>query len=173
VKANNVDITFIARREKHDLFEKWLGSTSLGVAKNADCDVVIIPTQMKYHPWENYILAAGEKVSEVITKERLASWTGKRVLFVHVNNDLDTQFEGERRALLSSLFDESNVSFAFGIDTVKSNNVVKSILTFAQNEKADVIAIQKSDQSLISTLFLKSTTKEIIEKATLPLILIN
>ena len=173
VKEEDVDFTFIARRDKHDVFEQWLGSTSLGVVKNAPCDVVVLPDQIQFNPWRTIVLAAGNKVTELVTEERLTSWAGKRILFVHVKNEEDAAFELEKKALLSSLFDEGDVAFAYGIDTVESGDVVRSILTFAHNEKADIIAVQKSDQSLISTLFLKSTTKEIIEKATLPLIFIN
>lgn len=166
------DAIFIGTRDQHDVFDKLFGSTCLGVNKNANCDVVVIPPKASYRDLKTIVFAADMGVSELLTADRLLSWNGKKVLFAHVG-DPDDAFNDEKKNVLSRIFQENDVSFAFGIEIIESQDKVKSLLSYAHNEKADAIVMTKSRQSLISTLFLKSVTKEMIEKATLPIVFIN
>lgn len=170
---HEIDIAFMGTRDKHDIFDQILGSTSLGVVKGLDCDVFVIPPKATYRPLGTIVLGAQAGVSKVLTKTRLAAWAGKKVLIVHVGSQEDKAYSLEQRSILSTLFQENDVDFAFGMDEIQSDDVVKSLLSYSQNEKADVIILQRSDQGLLSSLFLKSVTKEMIEKATLPIVFIN
>ncbi|MDX1684869.1 MAG: universal stress protein [Saprospiraceae bacterium] len=171
--SNDVDTIFIASRDKHTLMDKILGSTCLRVVNSAPCDVVVIPHGTKYRPMEKLILAADKGVSDLLTAERFESWKGCQVFFVHIIEDDQDDFDDEKKQLMVKLFDQNDVDFSFGVETLKSQDTVKAILSFAHNENADAVLLRKSNQSLISTLFLSSTTKEIIDKTILPLIFIT
>ena len=170
---HEIDVAFMGTRDNHDIFDQILGSTAFGVVKGLECDVVVIPPKATYRPLSTFILAAQAGISKVLTKTRLAAWAGKKVLIVHVGSQEDEAYHLEQRSILSTLFQENDVDFAFGMDEIESDDVVKSLLSYSQNEKADAIILQRSDQGLLSSLFLKSVTKEMIEKATLPIVFIN
>lgn len=170
---HELDVVFMGTRDKHDIFDQILGSTSLGIVKGLNCDVVVIPPMATYRPLGTIVLGAQAGLSQVLTKARLQAWAGKRVLIVHVGQEEDEAYNLEQRSILSTLFQENDVDFAFGLDEIVSDDVVKSLLSYSQNEKADAIILQRSNQGLLSSLFLKSVTKEMIEKATLPIVFIN
>ncbi len=173
VAEHDVDLVFMGTRDKHDIFDQILGSTSFGIVKGLSCDVVVIPPKATYRPLGTIVLGAQAGLSQALTKTRLQAWAGKKVLIVHVGQEEDEAYHQEQRSILSTLFQENEVDFAFGMDEIRSDDVVKSLLSYSQNEKADVIILQRSSQGLLSSLFLKSVTKEMIEKATLPIVFIN
>lgn len=170
---NHVDVIYIGSRDKHNLLDKLLGSTCLKVVNQAKCDVVVIPFGTKFQPARKMLLASDEGVVDVLSADRLKRWKGRHMFFLHVNDNSDNDFEQEKKEMLIKLFDENDVGFSFGVQTVIGGDTVKAILSFAHNEGVDRILLRKSDQSLISTLFLSSTTKEIIDKSVIPLIFLT
>ena len=172
-ERQGVDRIYLGSRDRHGLMDKLLGSTCLKVVNQAPCDVVVVPYGAEYSPADKLIMAVTEGASQALTPERLNEWGGKQLLFVHVAKSEGEEFKEEKKQLLQQLFEAHDVHFSFGIQSVISQNTVKSILSFAEEESADRVLLKKSDQSLISTLFLSSTTKEIIEKSIFPLLFIT
>jgi nucleotide-binding universal stress UspA family protein len=170
---HDVDRIYIGSRDRHHLLDRLLGSTCLQVVNQAPCDVVVVPYGAQHRPTKKFVLAASEGISDLLSEERLKNWKGKHAYFVHIAHGEKDDFSEEQKKILAKLFDENDVDFTFGIESVVSQNTVKSILSFAHSEGADRVLLRKSNQSLISTLFLSSTTKEIIEKSVIPLIFLT
>lgn len=171
-QKHEINTIYIGPREKHNFLDKILGSTCIRVVNDAPCDVVVVPPRMTYHPIKTMVIAANADFHQILSPSLLSKWRNKMLYFIHIGHST-ADFDKEKKALLSKLFEDNNVDFSFGIEVIDSNEPVKAILSFAHQENADAVLLRKSDQSLISTLFLKSTSKEIIEKSILPLIFLN
>jgi len=170
----DIDCTFMGTRDKYNLFEKVIGTVSLATIKTTYCPTYLIPKFAEYKPYKKVLIASDHH----ILRNQIGRWIKKWnspfnafIKFLHIR-EKDEEFIKETDQLVYELFDDSEPTFGFEVQNLKSKKIGNTLLESAYSFGADLLISMPDKQSFISALFLKSVTKELIEKSNIPLLFI-
>ena len=141
-----------------DLF----GTVSQEVSQKAHCPVFVVPGNAKFglkkvlYATDNPVLdAAGLRVVN-----RLAGLTKASIHIVHINANGDGSLEEKWLKEIPTVFPELK---DFSVGESQNPSVVEGLLTEAKSTNADLIAVATTHRSFWSSIFHKSTTKELLK----------
>ena len=170
---NFADGIIMGTRDSYGMLDRWIGTVSLGVVKQAEVPVYLIPKYSKVTNFERVIVASDFHMNSKVHINNLIEWNEDHLAhlsFIHLNKDFDESFESEKEVILSEMFAEKEPDFSFEIVSKKIHEGPATLLSIAYNSKSDLIVIIPSKQNLLDTLFFKSFTKEIVLKSSIPLL---
>ena len=175
VRKNDTDVVVMGTRDKYDIFDKLIGTTSLALVKTLNCPVILIPRNATYKAYKKIIVALDTHAISCNIGNKVKEWNDTYnafVKFLHiVDNDKD--FQEETDAVVSELFSGSEPKFGFELSHVESKEIGSTILSSAYNFGADLIISTPGKQNFLSALFFKSVTKELIQKVSIPILFLH
>lgn len=176
--AKEIDPDFIlmGTRDNYGLFDKWLGTVSLGVVKSCDYPTYLIPRHAKYLGFKKSLVAADSSLQKTSILNWLKNWNREFrsfIKFLHVQQSDDTTIDSITDGIVTSLIQEEISDIAFEIENIKSENLADTLLSKAYNLGANLIIAAPGKQSFIQTLLYKSISRELIEKSSIPLLFLN
>ena len=175
VKNNNIDLVVMGTRDKYDILDKLIGTTSLAMVKTLDCPVYLIPRYATFKKFKKVIVAIDDHSIDNKIGYRIKQWNESYkafVKFLHIQND-NKSFNKEMNSIVSELFLDKEPEFGFEIEHVKSKEIGSAILSSAYNFGADLIISSPYKQNFISALLFKSVTKELIQKVSIPILFVH
>ena len=170
------DYLVMGTRDKYDLFDKWIGTTSLGIVKSVDCPTFLVPKHATYQKMEKVLIATDHHLEDSALINWVKDWNNEFkafVKFLHVQDSDNTDIHNVSDVIVNKLFQQDNVSFGFEITNIKSKEVTATLLSKAYNFGADLIMAAPDRQSLFNSLFYKSISKELIFKSKIPLLFLK
>lgn len=160
-------------RDKYDLFDKLLGTISLGIVKRSTIPVLLVPPQCTYDGFNSLVVGADSHLKSDIYLESLKKWNEAHLANVHminVSQAASRNFEVAAAKIIKSFFEKEEVPFMYSIEKVESNEVVPALLEKAREYDADLIVLLPERQDFFTSLFLSSVSKEVILKSTFPVL---
>ncbi len=158
---------------KGKLAQKVIGSTTIKVAQEARCPVVIVPPACTFQPVKTVVLALQlqsgmleQTPSGAINDMILAS--GAKLMVLNVNNDSTQTVTREVNAgqhAAHMMFDGIGASFHFEEGT----NVPKEVVAFAAANQAQMIVAILQQHGFWHTLFKGSTTEALAFHSNIPI----
>lgn len=173
--TNAYDAIIMGVKDKHDPLGKIFGTISLGVVKRSDIPVYLIPRDYKYAKPRRVLVAADYHFESEELIEELLKWNKKSkaaLVFYHVN-DQPNDDDSFKTKLLTEVLDKRNLPYPISYKDVQSANVSKTLLKTCEQEKCDMILVVTNTQSWLEALLFQSVSKEMILKATKPLIFLH
>lgn len=168
----DIDQIVMGTRDKYKLLDKWIGTESLAVIKRAKQSIMLIPRYAVYKPYEKVLVASDKSLKDPEVSRKIMNWNSKYnayLRFIHVTNSVHA-YKEEKSAIVDTLFEDRLPSFGFEIALLKSDDVVSPLLGSAYNFGANLLIAMPTHESPIQTLFFKSISKELIEKAQIPVL---
>lgn len=177
-KEYKPDYIVMGTRDKYDLWDKWIGTISVGVVKAGLCPTILVPKMAKPVKFRKILVSTNYESHDANVLQWLLQWNIERKAFVKFLNvqTLNDEFQkfDKLRALISDVMLENNIiNFGFSVEKVKSENIVDTLLEDAYNFKADMIIGFPQKQPLWKTLFFTSVSKKMILQSKIPLMFIN
>lgn len=175
-KEYKIDQIVMGTRDTYDVFDRWLGTISLGVIKQVNVPVYLIPKYAIYKPFKKVLVGSDHHLSKGVELERLKQWNERYnafLHFLHVKEDSNDKFKEEAQVIINSLYESEKAPFGFEVGFTKAKGVSDSLLGFAYNMGADLIITIDDKQSFISALLLESVSKELILKSKIPVLFLN
>lgn len=174
--VGNYDAIVMGTRDKYNYFDKWFGTTSVGVVKGAKVPVYLIPKYASFSGYKKIMIASDEHLSNPSLINKINSWNKEYkayAKFLHVQNGKDDDFNKEKMAIVSELFVKGDLEFAFEIEVIQDRNITHSLLASAYNMKADALIVIPGDQNYLETILFRSMSKDLILQSDIPLLFIN
>ena len=176
-EAQNCDMIVMGTRDKYDLFDKFLGTISLGVSKKSHKPLLLIPNNAKFKNYKRILIASDHHIKDHEILHKIRNWNKpyKAFLqFLHIKDSKKDDFEKMSDEIVKDFFEsESDVDFSFEIISKRSTDVSDSLLNSAYQSNMDLIIVVPEDQSFLSSLIFSSISKELILKSAIPVLFIH
>lgn len=173
VRDNNIEQMVIGTRDKYDLFDRWVGTVTLGLVKTLNIPIYLIPRYAKYNYFDKVMVASDYHLKDKAFIKLLNNWNRTYrafIKFLHIQSSSNTSFEEEKEAISDTLLDGDLVDFGFEIESTKNKAVSDSLLANAYTFGADLLISIPDNQSFLESLLFQSVSKELILKSSIPLL---
>jgi nucleotide-binding universal stress UspA family protein len=170
----HADMIVMGTKGANNLFDKWLGTHSQEVMKEAKCPVWIIPKNAPINYPQNILYAADFKEDEVVATQKVLSFCsplGAKCKVVHVHDYFEINVGHSIEEMVKYLENEfenvDDVSFI----NLKRANIIEGLETYIKTHKPDVLAMALSEKSFFEKLFDSSITKHFVQGSHLPMLI--
>lgn len=171
-KQINADCIVMGTKGASNAIDKWLGTHSQKVMKNAPCPVWIVPEDAAINYPQNILYAADFKEDEILATQKVLQFSKPleatcRVIHVHDYFELNVS-HGVRNMvhLLEDEFENEDVTFGH----VDRADIIEGLETYIRTHKPDVLALAIHEKSFLSKIFDVSVTKHFVQEAKLPIL---
>ncbi len=158
------DLMVIGASGLKDFITHLMGTTSLSVAKNAHCPVLLIPQNTAWQPIKNIMYACNYfSISPKMVKEinDFALLVHAKIHFVHVD-DVEKKVEKEADELnWDELFIMTDNKLRFETHYIYGENKIEELKNYVQKNRIDLMAFVSRKKGFWENLFSKSVIQEI------------
>lgn len=152
-------------------FKKYFGSVSTEVIFKSKCPVLVVPPKAQFKKLKKIILCSNDLELDysIINKVvQLAKPHDSEIEIVHVDegNDYDASLLINA---IRNLYPTCQINFKL----LTGDNKLKVINEYSKITRPDLMVLSKKSESLISAVFRKSLTKEVLLTSTIPLLVVH
>jgi nucleotide-binding universal stress UspA family protein len=171
-KQINASLIVMGTKGASNAIDKWLGTHSQKVMKNAPCPVWIVPENAAINYPQNILYAADFKEDEVIATQKVLEFSKPleatcKVIHVHDYFELDVSHEVRNMVhYLEDEFENENVTF----NHIDRADIIDGLETYIRTHKPDVLALAIHEKSFLEKIFDTSVTKHFVQEAKLPIL---
>lgn len=177
LKKHPYDIVYIGSRDRYNFLDKLLGTTSLGVVKKSRVPVFVVPRLAEYDDHKNIIVASDDQIGDPDILLQLNYWNSHNahMTFLHISpsDENNANFKKEKDAILKQLYQEYQPPFSYEIQSIRSDEVVDSLLATAYNARADLLISIARNSTFIHSLIYQSLSKELLMKSAIPVLFLH
>lgn len=169
----DTDLLIMGTTGQGGLMEKLFGSISLEVARKAACPVILVPDKARFKGFQNIVYASNYHPAEetVLPKVFNFARSFKPVLhFAHINEQKQNKYFVQSNYLGQISSDEN---MAFKIITIESENVMKGLNRYAEEQQADLMIMATIQRNFLGKLFHRSITQRMIFNTSIPLLILH
>jgi nucleotide-binding universal stress UspA family protein len=177
-QRTDIDWVVMAPRSSKGLLDGWLGSTSTTVSESCDRPVFLIPPHARYHPIHRMVVANNHATADpypLWQLDGLAEHYQSQVHFVHVEppkKDLPLRFVPWN--LTERLMEEGReVSYSFEIISVEDRDVSQGLLDYADQVKANLLAIVNQRRNRWQALLKATLTQDLSLRSRIPVLVLH
>ncbi len=175
VERFGYDAIVMGTKDKYKLFDRLMGTVSLGVIKSVAVPVYLVPRFARYQGFSKVVIASDRHMTDTKVIDFIKSWNRDNAFlkFVHIRKHLEDDFNQEEQKIFDILFGEREPAFGFDVSVIDATDVTSSLLTLASKNQADLLISIPGKQGFLQSLLSGSTTKEFIERSSLPMLFIS
>ena len=170
-----IDLIVLGSRGINTLERTILGSTSLGMAQESPCPVLIIPEDAATYRPKKVVFATDFKnltdLHILDPLKSIASDFDSEVKLVHIyqKEDMDKEEKGVDIADIVAYFDDDDFDYYF----LQDKDVVKGIEDFVSGFNADLLALVAQERGFFENLFHRSVTKSLLIHSQIPVLVLH
>jgi len=172
----HADLIIMGITETNKMEQVLLGSNTLDMVNRNVCPVIIVPQHSRFKGVKNVLLASDFKnVEETVPAKSIQAILDLFKSEVHVVNvdsehfvELTEEYK-EEKAKMEFILEGYNTQYSF----IRQYDFVEAIGQFAADKDIDLILTIPKKHSLLSKLFVTSTTKKLAYQSELPIIAIH
>jgi len=171
-----IDIAIIGTRDKYDIFDRWIGTISLGLVKSLYIPVYLVPRLAKFNGYDKVTVASDHHLAKKAVLHQIKTWNDEHnafIKFIHVSDKINSQYSEEANKIVTELYEKENVDFGFEISTISSRNISDSLLAGAYNNQSDILIVIAENHNFMHSLLFKSLSKELILKSSIPVLFLH
>lgn len=176
-EANKPDVSHvvISGTEKDNLFTRLTNENYLNIIKSTLKPVWIIPPGYDYKSINKLVYSTEYNKEDLQAIKKLVymmSPFSPRIIAVNVTDDLGFKTKIEEDGYKKMVDDKIGYQ-GFETYRVKGDDVIEGVQDFVAKTQADVIVLLKENKDFFEKMFSKSITKEMIYKASVPLMIFS
>ena len=175
LESDDYDAVIMGTRDKYDLFDKFFGTVSLGIVKQAQIPVYLIPKDAKYKKIRKALVGTDHHFESEKTINKILDWNkGRRASlhFLHLTQP-GKEFSSIKEKLFKELICERALPYSLSFEVVVSNEIAKTINHKADIYNHDLILIVPDKQSWLDALLRTSVSKELILNSQKPMLFLK
>lgn len=165
-EMKDFDAMVLATRDNYNLVDRWFGTVSLGLVKNLDIPVYLIPIYSKYVGYEKVVLASDDKLDHKDAISNIFKWNNIHkadIKFLYVDSGNGTKAP-------EGILNKENYGVDVDVEVVQASDISDALLAHAYNHHADLLIALPEHHSFIYTMLFKSISKELIMKSNIPIL---
>ena len=145
------------------------------VISQAKCPVLLLPENVVFKPFNSIVYVTDferEDTDAFVKLADIARPFGSTIFGLHVtdNNDFTEKINEEG---FISFIKEKSAYDHIELHSVSKRNIEQSILEYAMEKKADLIAVLRENKNFLEKIFVKSISKAISKDSKLPVIIFH
>lgn len=147
--------------------------TGTDVISKANCPTWIIPTGMSYRPYKKILYATDYNEADITTLKRLVVLTKEfspEITALHITDSKDFEEKTMQKGFKDLVAQETNYNKIHVKTEKESKSTEEKINDTAININSDLIVLLKENKGFIEKIFTSSSTKKVIKKAKLPVL---
>ncbi|MGB1216480.1 MAG: universal stress protein [Saprospiraceae bacterium] len=175
--SSSHDLIIMGSTGKHGVMDKWMGSVSSLVAKNADCPVLLTPpSATEYKPLDKVVVAFKEGIEDDIKLSNMPKIAGEKGFTeIHLVNVISEK-EGTK-AFTTDIIDKINNDMGqntqITAEHIQGTAVIETVNEYATEKKMDLIVIVSERKNLLERLLHKSQTSALIMDIRKPVLVLH
>jgi len=175
-ERNETDLIVIGTTGFSDVFTKLFGSVSLDVSNKANCPVILVPREARWHAIETILFASNYDsiTSKFVSKiTEFALNLNAKVHYVNVRN-YDPILEPKQKDInWDELIKPENTGLAFERSTIYGNNTVDELRRFSEDNNISLMAFVSKQRNFWQNLAHISITKNMAISTMLPILVMH
>lgn len=174
-RSKNADIIVMGTTGDGNWLETIFGSVSSQVARYAQCPVLLIPPDVRFHGFDRVVYASDSEVVDNSTLRWLVEWLSipqADIHAVHVEKSYSEEYRMKRmEPQLVSMVQPTHLNLT--LTEVASTDTLKALNTYATSREADLLVMNTSKRSLLENFFHRSLTKKMVLQAQMPILVLH
>ncbi len=174
-KRDQADLIIMGTEGENSALDKLIGSVAQGVLGKAECPILIIPQNARFHDIATIAYATDLQESdpfEVWKVTKLLEPYSPILRMVHVNDGRVHQ-EYERMADFKSYFADNSPTIQTKYHHLPGKKVVEELNEFADTYDVDIMVMYQPNRGFFDRLFHRSKTKQMSMKCQVPLLVVK
>lgn len=170
-RAIDFDLIIMGTNGADDFYKNLYGSNTYRVIKTSSVPVLYLPPGYNFSPLNSIIYAFDYLHDFKLPLEQLKFFINKfnsKLTVLQVTGDLDRDKEYELKEIQRQIKNAYQDDISMDFETIREDNVARSIDDFVQENDADLLALCTHHYSTWEKLFHKSIIKYISSKANYP-----
>ncbi|MBK9151646.1 MAG: universal stress protein [Saprospiraceae bacterium] len=175
LKDVDVDCVVMGTRDKHNIIERFLGTTSSIIAKLSSRPLILVHENTRFKKPEKVVFAVDtqtdfdESIDEYL---KFNEFFKASTDFVHVSSEKQNIADTSDQ-ILKEMFENKDPDFAFQIKNVHASDAVQGLIDYCIFEEADLLVMVHRKKSLFAEFFSKSFSLKTAEGIHLPVMILN
>ncbi len=165
----------MASKDRVDILDKWIGTHSLGIVKNLNIPVHLIPPHAEFKGLEKVMVACDNPYDNHHGMKNIMNWNDSyqsELQFLLVNNQ-KTQIDGKvYNDQVMDTFEHKLHEYDISTHVIVGDDPANTILGQAYNRHADMVIVLPEQHSFLHTLLFSSVSKKIINQSSIPILFI-
>ncbi len=175
----NMVINSYISRKKADMVvlegddDGGLFMSGLDIINKINCPGWIIPSKMSYKPYKKIVYATDYKEADIITLKKLIALTenlSPEIIALHITDSEDFKEKTMQKGFKDMLTRATDYERIQVKVEKEDKNFEETINETAINTNADLLVLLKENKGFIEKIFTSSSTKKVIKKAELPVL---
>ena len=176
-ESGRYDLVIMGAAGKNSaLGERFFGSVSTEVAKNAPVPVLFVPPDASFSGFRNLLYASNmDSLSQPSIKRavRFAEYFDSQLHFVHVGKAGEADMEEQYR-LFKGNFKHADATHPFIFERIiDDENTISSLYEYAFIHRVDALVFVTHHRSFWESIFHKSITAAAIQSAGIPILVLH
>lgn len=168
------DMIVMGASGEYGIVDKFMGSISSAVARQAHCPVLVVPSKASGKPFHRMMYAGNKDSANCNTLQLMAdfarSFTSKLYVLHVCTGDDATRIENE--SYFDKIMRELAASLPYEVTSIMAEQSAWSgMQRFANEHDIDLIAVVARHRSFWDSLWHKSVSKEIVMHADIPVMI--
>ncbi len=173
-ERDDVDLIVIGTKGAHNNIEKMMGGVSAAVVKKAHCPVLVVPENAQLQLKD---IAYASNLSEADPFEiwkmvRLLDLESPNIRCIHLNLGGD-DVAAEAMENMENFFRERSPNLKIHFQNLPGENVIDGLNDVVDYYAIDLLAMYQPNRSFFQNLFHHSSTKEMVLKTRVPLLVLK
>jgi nucleotide-binding universal stress UspA family protein len=166
-ETNNATMIVMGTNGASNVFDQLLGTVSYGVVKRSHVPVLVVPKGSKFNGIKHIAFANDHKEKLTSQMEFIYNLTHHKASKI----DIISVEAGKE----SNYYEEECVCDEGGVKEVCiwADDVENGIIKYIEEHNVEVVAVKRHHRSFFENLFHHSTTKEVLNKSAIPVLIFN
>lgn len=172
--SSKYDLVVMATSRGGDAQQKWFGSVSSKVSKNANCPVLLIPPKNKRNHIRNIFYPLENRIQNLNKIQWLIDDLEPTLHFVHYDQveQQHSPMIKENLGQYADILNSDNPSKVI-YQNDKSTQVDESITDYIDDKEIDLLVLEKGEQHFLEFFIRRSMTEKILNHINIPVIVFN
>ena len=166
------DLVILGTRNKYQIVDNIFGTISLGITKKKNIPLMLIGPNITYKPLKRVVIGYDNSVMDNKVVKSICDWNkdyNAKLIFVHVSTGIEDDFMDKQLPFISKYFEVNRIEQEYEINVIERGEIARQIIMHAEKKDADLILTIPNQQSFLSSLLIKSVSKDLIFQSKVPL----
>lgn len=171
-KEVSADLIVVGRTGKGSFMDKLIGSAATGIALDAPCPVLIVPSQVVTTEFKQIVYATQleyEEIDIIRQVKKLTDQLGAKLTFIKISSLEQPNIQPDNQ-YVEQITTELNIP-ASDIIIRKGGNILDGIENYCDEVKADLLIVSTRERGFLEQFIINpSMTKKLIVETHVPLL---
>ncbi len=169
------DLIVMGTRDRHSNWEKWVGTVTSGLVRQAPCQLLIVPEGGLYQPFRKVAIASNLAAAapyHIWKVAQLMQTYHPQLLCVHVHTNQNGEFHIDPEELEAFYYANMN-TIDIRFFHLQGDSVREALDAFAAEQGVDLLVLFRQQRGILDAFFHRSLTHRLALQSRTPLLVLK